>query len=807
MQISVALDGEKRRDLRFYPGDDTTITVVVYAVDGDTVPLAITNEQFAFGNWGVLPVDSSFVASGCSRREFRIVGDIAGITTTLAYGIAEIGAGVSMSDICCADWDYGSQRGGRAFGTPAENVHVLDAGEHFVGDDVEEVLSELWSMIARGDLALGAQLNLSSSNVFADDAARDAYFVLNPSELLFGTFVVSDSVFQMYGTDWNDVTAVIRGPAGVAGLVDLTTDVTGLLPVTNGGTGTASPSIVAGTNITVTGTWPNQTVNSTASGSGDVTGPASSVNNRVAFFNGTTGKLIKDSGLALSGANTGDQDLSGLQPLDSDLTAIAALSTTSFGRALLALADAAAGRTAIGLGTLATQSGTFSGTSSGTNTGDQTSVSGNAGTATALATARSIYGNSFDGTGNVTGNLVATSTSVNGMAGAGFVELTPQSSAPATPAANTCRLFADSSGRLSWKGANGFVRTFDGTSNTADRMYMLPDVAGTLALLGAQTFTGLQTINVGAIGAVSTDGLLLANTTAAAAGAQQWGPRLRHLAQGWKTTATAASQSIEWIQELQPVQGTTAPTGNLVFSSQVNAGGYTAQLSMAAGSTLQGLGSTNGGLLLQGSATTGVGLEVAGSTVIGRTSVSSTLWAINSAGSGQGTFMAASGGSLSWSSSSTSVLSSTDTFISRGAAATIQLGTANAASPVAQTLRSQGSRPGTDSNVGGGNFTIQAAAGTGTGAISSLILQSPLVVASGTGVQTQTTGLTIKAGTAVLASYTVATLPAAATAGAGATAFVTDASTTLVLGLGGAVVGGGANKVPVYSDGTNWIIG
>jgi hypothetical protein len=37
------------------------------------------------------------------------------------------------------------------------------------------------------------------------------------------------------------------------------------------------------------------------------------------------------------------------QPLDSDLTAIAALTTTSYGRALLALADAAALRTAAGL--------------------------------------------------------------------------------------------------------------------------------------------------------------------------------------------------------------------------------------------------------------------------------------------------------------------------------------------------------------------------------------------------------------------------------------------------------------------------
>lgn len=45
---------------------------------------------------------------------------------------------------------------------------------------------------------------------------------------------------------------------------------------------------------------------------------------------------------------------------------------TSFGATLTGAADAAAGRSALGLGTLATQNGTFSGTSSGTNTGDQT---------------------------------------------------------------------------------------------------------------------------------------------------------------------------------------------------------------------------------------------------------------------------------------------------------------------------------------------------------------------------------------------------------------------------------------------------
>lgn len=53
---------------------------------------------------------------------------------------------------------------------------------------------------------------------------------------------------------------------------------------------------------------------------------------------------------------------------------------------------------------------------------------------------------------------------------------------------------------------------------------------------------------------------------------------------------------------------------------------------------------------------------------------------------------------------------------------------------------------------------------------------------------------------------TVAALPAAAS-NAGAVSQVSDASTTLVLGLGGIVAGGGANFAPVWCDGTNWRYG
>lgn len=56
------------------------------------------------------------------------------------------------------------------------------------------------------------------------------------------------------------------------------------------------------------------------SGTGDVVGPASAVTNHVAFFDGTTGKLIKDSGVTLSGSNTGDQTLSDATLSTSDIT-------------------------------------------------------------------------------------------------------------------------------------------------------------------------------------------------------------------------------------------------------------------------------------------------------------------------------------------------------------------------------------------------------------------------------------------------------------------------------------------------------
>lgn len=67
------------------------------------------------------------------------------------------------------------------------------------------------------------------------------------------------------------------------------------------------------------------------------------------------------------------------------------------------------------------------------------------------------------------------------------------------------------------------------------------------------------------------------------------------------------------------------------------------------------------------------------------------------------------------------------------------------------------------------------------------------------------TGTITAGGPVIVKNYTVATLPSAASNQYGH-AFVTDATLTAITGLGLSPTGGGSNKVPVYSDGTSWLM-
>ena len=82
----------------------------------------------------------------------------------------------------------------------------------------------------------------------------------------------------------------------------LTTGVTGTLPVANGGTGTATPGLVQGSNITITGSWPNQTIAAAAPGTGTVTsvGGTGTVNGIT-----LTGTVTSTGNLTLGGTLSG----------------------------------------------------------------------------------------------------------------------------------------------------------------------------------------------------------------------------------------------------------------------------------------------------------------------------------------------------------------------------------------------------------------------------------------------------------------------------------------------------------------------
>lgn len=120
--------------------------------------------------------------------------------------------------------------------------------------------------------------------------------------------------------------------------------------------------------------------------------------------------------------------------------------------------------------------------------------------------------------------------------------------------------------------------------------------------IGAATGTSLSLTSLftttQSIGATSTDGLLLTNTTAAALGAQQWSPRVHLAGRGWQTSGSS-SVTTEFWEEVQPVQGSSAPTANWVLTSKI--GGAAA----AAGLTVDSAGNgTFAGTIKAGSGPT-----------------------------------------------------------------------------------------------------------------------------------------------------------------------------------------------------------
>ena len=393
-----------------------------------------------------------------------------------------------------------------------------------------------------------------------------------------------------------------------------------------------------------------------------------------------------------------------------------------------------------------------------------------------------------------------------------------------------------------------------GWNLTANATATLATATGSLATSGSITDSN------NGIATTSTDGMVLQNTTAAAAGVQQYSPRLHFIAQGWKTNATAASQTVDWIIENEPSQGTAAPSSFLAFLSQINAGGYTAQLSISSGGALNvttsvqsplHFGGTAAGSTLTLESTTGAGttdsiafrtgsqVYAGGINTTQQWSIGTNVTPATNAVLTVGKNAAASRNATLTpllhmvSADSTQSVAIIDGFGGAGKQPFIVTRNANGtgASPTAILANDQIGFFGMVGATGAGTYAAEngAAGGVFFGGVATenwsltnqgakiniyttpnttaAIALAATVHASGclaVGVTTDClTGGIIALKAVQTGTTTVGALPACGAGIKGARYFVTDANATT---FHATVAGGGANNVGVTCDGTNWYI-
>jgi hypothetical protein len=135
--------------------------------------------------------------------------------------------------------------------------------------------------------------------------------------------------------------------------------------------------------------------------------------------------------------------------------------------------------------------------------------------------------------------------------------------------------------------------------------------ASAVTLLASILPTSGIKIPISLAAATSGDGLTLTNDTAATVGNQSYSPRLRLTGQGWKTDATSASQTVDWIIENEPLQGAANPSTRLYFKSQINGGGYNTRMYL-----YDNVAGTQSTLSLDNSSSSQIELNVGGNTAL-----------------------------------------------------------------------------------------------------------------------------------------------------------------------------------------------
>ena len=158
-------------------------------------------------------------------------------------------------------------------GTVAATDSILQAIQKLNGNDATN--ANLTGMVTSVGNATTVVTNANLTGAVTSSGNATSLGSFSSANLLAALTDETGTGSAVFATSPTLVTPILGTPTSAtltnATGLPLTTGVTGQLPVANGGTGTATPSIVAGTNVTVTGTWPNQTIAASGGGGGGIT--------------------------------------------------------------------------------------------------------------------------------------------------------------------------------------------------------------------------------------------------------------------------------------------------------------------------------------------------------------------------------------------------------------------------------------------------------------------------------------------------------------------------------------------------------
>lgn len=155
----------------------------------------------------------------------------------------------------------------------SNNTAALSITRNLTGSSTASFLSLTGGLNIGSQVVKGILLNYTSTTMGAASKLMDLQ-----------THSSSQFAIDFGGDIWIKGAQFTNG-----GQIDLTAGVANVLPVVNGGTGTATPGLVAGTNITLSGTFPNQTINA----SGGLGGSTGAVDRAILVADGTGGATMQ----------------------------------------------------------------------------------------------------------------------------------------------------------------------------------------------------------------------------------------------------------------------------------------------------------------------------------------------------------------------------------------------------------------------------------------------------------------------------------------------------------------------------------